>query len=68
MIIDSESIISLGFEIHGTDMTIHWDNAAILWRKIYSTAKDMFALSQRNVPFNAETKRMKRILDVKYYK
>ena len=49
-------------------MTIHWDNAAIPWRDIDSTAKDVFALSQHNVPFNAETKRMKRILDAKYSK
>ena len=28
----------------------------------------MFALSQHNAPFNSETKRIKRILDVKYYK
>ena len=29
---------------------------------------DVFALSQHNAPFNAETKRMKRILDDKYSK
>ena len=49
-------------------MTIHWDDAAIPWRDIYSTAKDVFALSQHNAPFNAETKRKKRILDAKYSK
>ena len=49
-------------------MTIHWDNAAIPWRDIDSTAKDVFALSQHNAPFNVETKRMKRILDAKYSK
>ena len=52
----------------GGDMTIHWDDAAIPWRDIDSTAKDVFALSQHNAPFNAETKRMKRILDAKYSK
>ena len=49
-------------------MTIHWDDAAIPWHGIDSTAKDVFALSQHNAPFNAETKRMKRILDAKYSK
>ena len=49
-------------------MTIHWDNAAILWRDIDSTANDVFALSQHNAPFNSKRKRMKRILDVKYSK
>ena len=68
MIIDRDLIRSLGIDIHGGDMTIHWDNAAIHWRNIDSTAKDVFALSQHNAPFNAETKRMKRILYGKYYK
>ena len=49
-------------------MTIHWDDATLPWRDIYSTAKDVFAISQHNAPFNAETKRMKRILDAKYSK
>ena len=35
-------------------MTIHWDDATILWRDIDSTAKDVFALSQHNAPFNSE--------------
>ena len=49
-------------------MIIHWDDAAIPWRDIDSAAKDVFALLQHNAPFNAETKRMKRILDAKYSK
>ena len=49
-------------------MTIHWDDAAIPWRDIDSTAKYVFALSQHKAPFNAETKRMKCILDAKYFK
>ena len=44
-IIGRELIISLGFDSHGTDMTIHWDNAAILWRDIDSTTNDVFHLS-----------------------
>ena len=68
MIIGSELIRSLGFDSHGTDMTIHWDDAAIPWHNIYSTEKYVFALSQHNTPFNAETKRMKRILNDKYSK
>ena len=68
MIIGRDLIRSLGIEIHGIDMTIHWDDVAIPSRNIYSTAKDMFALSQHNAPFNAETKRMKSILDAKYSK
>ena len=39
-------------------MTIHWDNSAILWRDIDSTAKDVLALSQHNAPFSSERKRM----------
>ena len=68
MIIGRELIRSLGFYSHGTDMTIHWDDAAIPWRNIDSTTKNVFVLSQHNAPFNSETKRMKRILDAKYSK
>ena len=68
MIIGSDLIRSLGIDIHEVDMTIHWDDAAIPWRDIDSTTNDVFALSQHNVPFNSETKRMKRILDAKYSK
>ena len=68
MIIGCDLIRSLGIDIHGDDMTIHWDDAAIPWRDIDSTAKYVFALSQHNAPFNAETKRMMRILDAKYSK
>ena len=63
MIIGRDLIRSLGIDIHGGDMTIHWDDAAIPWRDIDSTEKYVFVLSQHNAPFNAETKRMKRILD-----
>ena len=68
MIIGRNLITSLGIDIHGDDMTIHWDDAAIPWRDIDYTAKYVFALLQHNAPFNAETKRMKRILDTKYSK
>ena len=68
MIIGRDLIRSLGFDSHGTDMTIHWDDAAILWRNIDSTTNDVFVLSQNNAPFNSERKRMKRILDAKYSK
>ena len=68
MIIGRDLIRSLGIDIRGGDMTIHWDDAAIPWRNIDSTAKDVFPLSQHNAPFNAETKRMKRILDARYSK
>ena len=66
MIIDRESIRSLGLDSHGTDMTIQWDNAAILLHNIDSTKNNVFALSQHNAPFNSERKIMKRILDAKY--
>ena len=59
-------IRSLGICIHGADMTTHWDDAAIPWSDIYSKTNDVFALSQHNTPFTAETKIMKRILDAKY--
>ena len=67
MIIGRELIRFLGFDSHGTEMTIHWDDAAILWRDMDSTTNDVFALSQQNVPLNSERKRMKHILDAKYY-
>ena len=63
MIIGCDLITSIGIDIHGTDMTIHWDNAFIPWRDIYSTTNDVFALSQYSAPFNSETNRMKRILN-----
>ena len=68
MIIGRDLISSLGIDIHSSDMNIHWDDAAIPWRKIYSTTNDVFALTQYNAPFNYETKRMKRILNTKYTK
>ena len=39
-------------------MTIHWDDAAIPWLDVDSTAKDVLALSQHNAPFNSERKIM----------
>ena len=68
MIIGRDLIRSLGIDIHGADITIHWDYASIPWRDIDSTTNYLFALSKYNSPFNSETKRMKRILDAKYYK
>ena len=68
MIIGRDLSISLGIDIHGADMTIHWDDPAIPWRNIDSTRNNVFALSQYNAPFNSETKIMKRILDAKYFK
>ena len=66
MIIGSDLIRFLGIDIHGSDMTIHWDDADIPWRDIYSTTKNVFALSQYNAPLNSETNRQKHILDAKY--
>ena len=63
----SDLIRYLGIEIHGADMIVHWDDADIPWRDIYSKTNDVFALLQYNAPFNSETKRMKRILNAKYY-
>ena len=57
MIIGRDLIKSLGIDIHGGDMTIYWDDAAIPWRDIDSTAKYVFALLKHNAPFNAETKK-----------
>ena len=68
MIIGRDLIRYLGIDIHGVDMTIHWDDAAIPWRDIDPTEKYVFALSQHNAPLNSETKIMKRILDAKYSK
>ena len=68
MIIGSYLIVSIGIDIHHADITIHWGDAAIPWRDIDSTTNYMFTLSQQNAPFNSETKRMKCILDAKYYK
>ena len=66
MIIGCDLIRYLGIDIHGADITIHWDDAAIPWRDIDSTTNDVFALLQYNAPFKSETKRMKHILDSKY--
>ena len=68
VIIGLDLIRSLCIDIHGVDMTIHRDDAAIPWRDIDSTAKDVFAISQHNAPFNAEKIIMKRIFDAKYSK
>ena len=68
MIIGSDLIISLGIEIHGSDITIKCDAAAIPWSDIDSTTNNVFALSQYNTLFNSETKRMKRNLNDKYKK
>ena len=68
IIIGRDLIRYLGIDIHGADMTIHWDDFAILWRDIDSTRNDVFELPQYNAPFNSETKRMKRILGAKYSK
>ena len=56
MIIGRELIRPLGFDSHGTEMTIHWDDAAILWRDMDSTTNDVFALSQHNTPFTLKEK------------
>ena len=66
MIIGRDLIISLGIDIHGADMTIHWYDAAIPWRNIDSTTNNVFALMQYNAPFNSETKQTKHIIYAKY--
>ena len=68
MIFGRDLIRYLGIDIHGADMTIHWDDASIPWRDIYSTTNNVFTLSQHNTPFNSETKIMKCILNAKYSK
>ena len=67
MIIGRELIRSLGFDSHGTDMTIHWDDAAISCRDIDSITNDLFALAKHNAPLNSEIKRIKCILDAAKY-
>ena len=44
MIIGRDLIRSLGIDIQGFDMIIHWDNAAIPLREIDSTKNDVFLL------------------------
>ena len=68
MIIGSDMNRSLGIDIHGAEMTIHWDDAAIPWSDIDSTTNIVFAISQHNAPVNSETKRIMLILDAKYSK
>ena len=68
MIIGRYLIISLGIDIDGSDMTIHWNDSAIPWRDIDFTRNDLFALTQYNALLNSETKRMKSILDARYKK
>ena len=68
MIIGRDFIRSLGSDIYGADITIHWDDAAIPWRKTGSTTNDVLAISQYNAPFNYENKRINFILNAKYTK
>ena len=68
MIIGHDLMRYLGIDIHGDNMTIHWDDAVTPWRNIYSTTNDIFALLQYNALLNSEIKRMKRILDAVYTK
>ena len=68
MIIGRDLIRYLGIEIHGADMIIHWDDAAIPWCDIYPTTNYVFVILQYNTPFNSETNGMKRIFDAKYSK
>ena len=49
IIIGRDLTRSLGIDIHGADMTIHWDYSAIPWCDIDFTRNDVFALSQYNV-------------------
>ena len=44
MIIGRDIIWSLGVDIHGADMTNHWEDAAIPWRDIDSTTNYVFVL------------------------
>ena len=53
MIIGRDLISSLGIDIHGADMTINWDDAAIPWRDMDSTTNDVFVISPHNAPFNS---------------
>ena len=46
MIIGRDLISSLGIDIHGADITIHWYYAAIPCRDIDYTTNDLFSLSQ----------------------
>ena len=68
MLIGSDLISSLYIDIHGADMTIHWENSTIPWRNMDSTTNYVFVLLPHNAPFNSETKQMKRIPDAKYEK
>ena len=45
MIIGRDLIRSLGIEIHGAYMTIHWYDFVISWSNIDSTINDLFTLS-----------------------
>ena len=53
MIICCGLINSLGINIHGPDMNMHWDDSAIPWRDIDSTINIVIAVSQYNAPFNS---------------
>ena len=67
IIIGCDLIRSLGIDIRGADMTIHWDDAAIPCCDMDYRTNDIFALLQYNAPLNSETKRMKSILNDKTY-
>ena len=68
MIIGRGLIRSLSIYIHGSDVTIHWEDAAIPWCDMDSTTNYVLAISQYNAPFNSETNIIKLILDAKYTK
>jgi transposase InsO family protein len=70
MIIGRDLITSLQLDIKGSDLSIKWDDAAIPWRNIDSTVKDIYLVEDRQSyqPIEQEMQRMTDILDAKYKK
>jgi hypothetical protein len=70
MIIGRDLIIELGLNAKGSDLSIKWDNAAILWRDMDSTVEDIYLAENHcsRQPMEPEIKQMTDILDAKYTK
>jgi hypothetical protein len=51
MIIGRDLIIKLGLDAKGSDLSIKWDDATILWRDMDSTVEDIY-LAETTSPNN----------------
>ena len=52
MIIGRDLITSLQLDVKGSDMSIKWNDAAIPWRNIDSTVKDIYLAEDNTTKWN----------------